>query len=385
MLDEVKDKAKDNSVPNWEEITGDTDDRYQAPENITTDKVTVLLKLWRDKKTKTIHAIETTRQTVIREEWDTGLTLYPVTWLNWDYIQDNYHGQSMITGLIPNQIFINKLFAMTMISLMTTAYPKILYDGTRIAKWDNGVGKAIKVNGGDMNTVAKNFSGASVDPQVGQFIELAVRYTQSFLGATDVAMGEGKAYNTSAIIALQKAATTPNELTRQNLYQSLEDLGRIYIDFMANNYGTRTVYAKASALPASDPRLMDEAISFANLSPDDQVPQPFDFSTLKNADFTMKLDVGASSYWSETAELQTMDNILINAPALMQTPEGRIVLVEYLKRLPNGYITKQQEFIDAIEDAQTTPQQPPALSPPPSTAPTNPTNIGMQNFKQAAM
>ena len=60
-----------------------------------------------------------------------GLTLYPITWFNWDYVQD-YHGQAVITGLIPNQVFINKLFAMSMISLMTTAYPKIVYDRDRV-------------------------------------------------------------------------------------------------------------------------------------------------------------------------------------------------------------------------------------------------------------
>jgi len=28
----------------------------------------------------------------------TGLKLYPVTWLCWDYVQDSYHGQALLTG-----------------------------------------------------------------------------------------------------------------------------------------------------------------------------------------------------------------------------------------------------------------------------------------------
>jgi hypothetical protein len=59
-----------------------------------------------------------------------------VTWLSWDIRADSYHGQAMITGLIPNQIFINKLYAMSMISLMTTAYPKIVYTKRAFLKWD---------------------------------------------------------------------------------------------------------------------------------------------------------------------------------------------------------------------------------------------------------
>ena len=66
-------------------------------------------------------------------------------------------------------------------------------------------------------------------------------YTQNFLGATAAALGDTRPDNTSAIIALQRAALTPNEITRQNLYQSIEDLGRIYIDFMAEYYGVRMV------------------------------------------------------------------------------------------------------------------------------------------------
>ena len=91
------------------------------------DKVTVLLRLWRDDKSGTIHGYECTKNAEIRKEWDLGIKLYPITWMNWDYVQDCYHGQAMITGLIPNQIFVNKLFAMSMISLMTLAYPKVLY------------------------------------------------------------------------------------------------------------------------------------------------------------------------------------------------------------------------------------------------------------------
>ena len=79
--------------------------------------------------------------------------------------------------LIPNQIFINKLFAMSMISLMTTAYPKIVYDKTRVPKWDNRVGAAIGINGGDVNSVAKIIDPAQISPQIAQFIQLAIDYT----------------------------------------------------------------------------------------------------------------------------------------------------------------------------------------------------------------
>lgn len=340
LVDDAREKAKKYGARDWEKIGPDTDDSDHNNENLTDDKVTVLLRLWRDKKTETIWAVETTRDVVIREPWDTRLKLYPLVWMNWHYVQNNYHGRSMISGLIPNQVFVNKLFAMSMLSLMTTAYPKVVYDRTRIAKWDNSVGAAIPVNGGDVNNVAKILDPAPISPQIAQFIQMTVEMTQSNLGATPVALGEGKAYNTSAIIALQKAATTPSELTRQNLYQCVEDLGRIFIEFMRVYYGKRKVYA---SMP-KDPQIQ-MAAQFAGVPVNMEAPQEFDFSQLENAHFTMKLDVGASSYWSEIAAIQTLDNLL-------QT--GALPLSLYLRHMPRGYIPGQDDMIRELEGASQT-------------------------------
>ena len=286
------------------------------------NKVTVLLRLWRDEKTGTIHGYECTQSTTIRDEWDLGVKLYPITWMNWDFVQDCYHGQAMITGLIPNQIFVNKLFAMCMISLMMLAYPKIMFDKTKVAKWSNRVGACIPVNG-SVENVAKIIDPATISPQISQFIELAISYTQRFLGASDVALGDTRPDNTSAIIALQRAAATPMELTKQALLQSIEDMGRIYMEFMGEYYGERYI-----DVPVGNTM---------------KVTGLFDFENLKKLFFTVDLDVGASSYWSEIASMQTLDNLLM---------QGKISTVEYLKRLPAGQITDRDTLIAVLEADQ---------------------------------
>ena len=43
----------------------------------------------------------------------------------------------------------------------------------------------------------------------------------------------------------------------------------------------------------------------------DGQPMDFDFSTLKDAWLNIKADVGASAYYSELAQMQTLDNLLI--------------------------------------------------------------------------
>ena len=287
------------------------------------NKVTVMLRLWRSEETGTIHAYECTQAAELRSEWDMGIKLYPLVWMPWDYVQDCYHGQAMITGLIPNQIFVNKLFAMSMISLMTLAYPKVMYDKTRIAGWSSKVGAAIGVSG-NVDGAAKIVDPAQISPQISQFIELAISYTQKFLGATDVALGDTRPDNTSAIIALQRAAATPMELTKQNLLQSVEQMGEIYMEFMAEYYGIRQVEVEDSRTG-------------------EKLYMEFDFGVLRDVPCSIDLDAGASSYWSEIANMQTLDNLLM---------QGKIPTSEYLRRLPNGQITDREQLIAITQAAE---------------------------------
>lgn len=338
-VEDVQWMAEENgcSEAEIENIKPDEDSFYSEMDNLNDRRVTTLLYLWRDRETKRIHKFECTHDVVISKDTDTKLTLYPVTWLCWDYIQDSMHGQASITGLIPNQVFINRLFAMTMISLMTTAYPKIIYDKTRLpGGWDSRVGAAIAVNGGDVTNIAKIMDPAQISPQIAQFIELAIDYTQNFLGASDVAMGDARPDNTSAIVALQRAANTPLELTKQNLYQSIEDLCKIYLDQMRAFYGKRVVEMKGLENATEQP--------FGIPLDDMTFLQEFDFSTLKDFPTAVRTDVGASSYWSEIASMQTLDNLLM---------QGKIGLVEYLERVPSGYVSKRQELLDWAKQQQT--------------------------------
>lgn len=358
MTSQLRKRAKALGCSEWEQIKSDTDEVYIDPYKETDDKTTVLLRLWKDDDTGNVWACECCDGIMIRKPWDMGLKLYPITWLCWDYVQDNYHGQAMITGLIPNQIYINKLFAMTMISLMTTAYPKIVYDKTRVPKWDNGIGKAIGVNGGDVNGVARILDPAQVSPQIAQFIELTQEMTQNNLGATSVALGDTRPDNTSAIIALQRAASTPNELTKQNLYQSIEELGAIYIDFMAEYYGSRPV--EVDVAEGFDPAILQFASNALPLTKDGKLPIEFDFGELKDMPMSLKLDVGASAYWSEIASTTTLDNLLAN---------GHITIDEYLERLPDDYITDRVGLLNSVRARMNAMQQ--AMQPQ-AAAPSNP-------------
>lgn len=333
----VKLRAKNNGVKDWNMIRSD-DEAQEGVDSIkyTDGMCTVMTMFWKDDETGEVWGYEYTMDASVKEPWSLGIKLYPIIWLNWDYVQDCYHGQAMVTGLIPNQVFINKSWAMTMVSIMKSAFSKVVYDATRIRKWDNRVGGAIPITGGDVNSVAKIIDPAPISPQVSQYIQLAVEQTEQSLGATAVALGDTRPDNTSAIIALQRAAATPNEMTKQNIYRTLEDLFRIYLEFMGEYYGKRYV-----DVPITD--MERQAVMMAQqMNPDlempEEVPHQFDFKELKKHPVTLKLDVGASTYYSEIAAINTMDNLL---------RQGLIDVVDYLERIPDDYIPGRRALLDA--------------------------------------
>ena len=339
QVEYVKNLAEKNGVrkDDIDSIKADSEAYDNKMDALTDDRVSMYVYLYRDFDTGTIHSYKCTQNVELEADKDTELKFYPITWMNWDYIQDCYHGQALISQLLPNQKFVNKAFAMAMISLMTTAYPKIVYDKTRIPKWDSRVGAAIGVNGGDMNSIAKIIDPAQISPQIGQFIDLAVNYTQIFLGASDAALGDTRPDNTSAIIALQRASNAPLELVKLNMYESIEDLGRIYLDMMRVYYGTR--YVQVKFLSKQEMNNQPLGMSLQN----EEFNKPFDFSILNEIPMSLKLDVGASSYWSEITTVQTLDNLLM---------QGKIELVDYLERIPEGYVSKKQELIDKLKGMQ---------------------------------
>lgn len=360
-IDDLKEMGREDGetytkVSDPEDIPPDSEKFQNEYDSYTDDKVTVLTYYFKNRETGTIWCMETTEKQIIREAYDTELSLYPLIWINWDYIRDCYHGQAMITGLLSNQKFINKMFAMVGISQITMAFPKYIYDRTRIRNWSGDVGVAIGVNG-NVADVAKVIEGAPVSPQIAQFIELAFDKTHSLLGASDVAMGDSRPDNTSAIIALQRAANTPMELTKQQDYQAMEDAARIWIDMMAVYYGTRMVeVAMDMDKPGEQPLGMD--------LPEQVFMEPFDFSRLKDVQLSIKQDVGASSYWSEMANVQTLENLLMN---------DRIDTIDFLERLPSGYLVKKQELIEKLK-AKT-------MLPPPGEANTG-TGMSMETTSQ---
>ena len=298
----------------------------------------------------TVFVTKATRTAVIYENVDTGLTRYPIAWGNWERQKNQYHGRALVTGIIPNQIFINSMFAMVMRHLQLMGFPKTVYNQDLIGQWNNEVGQAIGVRGlqpgQSMGEVAANLQPADMSAQIIYAIDKAMAYTKECLGATDVQMGAAKPDNTSALMVLQSNAEIPLENTRALLYQWVEDVGAILLDMMGAYYGTRPIVRTRrfrepvlgdDGAPMLDPVTGQMKVREVSR----RVSESFDFSQFRRLWFNVRCDVGATTYFSEIAMVQTLDNL---------RREGMLDVISYLERLPDKLVPKKAELIDSLRE-----------------------------------
>ncbi|MDY5509521.1 portal protein [Dysosmobacter sp.] len=297
-----------------------------------------------------VHVTKATRTAEIYSDVDTGLSRYPIAWGNWEKQKNQYHGRALVTGLINNQIFINSIFATGMRQLQLMAFSKTVYNADLIPRWDNTVGQAIGVHGLQpgqaISQVAYNLQPAEMSNQVFSLIDKVMAYTKECLGATDAQMGNVQPDNTSALMVLQTNAEVPLENIRSGLYEWIEDIGAILLDLMGTYYGKRPV-------------VMDKEFKELVMSPDGSTPAidpmtgqmqmqtitrktvvEFDFNQLKHLWLNLRVDVGATTYFSEIAMTQTLDNL---------RRDGTLDVIQYLERIPDKLIPKKQELLDELK------------------------------------
>ena len=296
----------------------------------------------------TVHVTKATKTAVIYEDVDTGLALYPLAWGNWEKQKNQYHGRALVTGLIPNQIFINSMFATAMRHLQLMAFPKTIYNADLISKWDNEIGQAIGVHGlqpgAGITQVAANLQPAEMSNQIFALIDKVMTYTKECLGATDVQMGNVKPDNTSAIMVLQTQSEVPLENIRSGMYEWVEDIGQILLDMMGTYYGKRPVVVdREFEEPVTDPSGASVIAPMTGMMQTQKftrrVVEEFDFSQFKRLWLNLRVDVGATTYFSEIAMTQTLDNL---------RRDGTLDVIQYLERIPDKLIPKKQELIDEL-------------------------------------
>jgi hypothetical protein len=209
---------------------------------------------------------------------------------------------------------------------MNAAFPKRVYNADKIAGITNMIAGSIGVKGvmpGEniMNYVGQLNPGV-MSGEIIKVIEMAIQYTKEMLGINDTSLGDVNPEQASgiAIASTVRQAAIPMENPRSNLYEYIEDCGRILVDMMGTNYGQRPIIVSDKG----NRRL-----------------EMFDFSTLKNLWLNVKCDVGPSSYWSEVSQVEMLNNLL-------NMKDPLFTLIDFLESLPKDYQNK--DLIERVKE-----------------------------------
>ena len=297
-----------------------------------------------------VHVTKATKTATIFEDVDTGLTRYPIAWGNWERQKNQYHGRALVTGMVPNQIFINSMFAMVMRHQQLLGFPKTIYNADIISQWTNEIGQAIGVRGlrpdQNINQVAYNLQPADMSNQIMLAIDKAVAMTKDCLGATDAQLGNVNPDNTSALMVLQSAAEIPLENIRANMHEWMEDIGEILLDMMGTYYGERPILKEREfeepvvASEGSTPQIDPFSGTLKTDKVIRRVVENFDFSQFKHLSLNVRVNVGATTYFSEIAMVQTLDNL---------RRDGVIDMIQYLERVPDRLIPQRDKLMEDLK------------------------------------
>ena len=334
-VEELRREARANgaSDSDIENIHPDSDVGYMAgqygmEEPPESKKATVITKLWKERDEKkgaiTVRAVRTCDTVVIREEWDAGIRLYPLAKFSWERRRNCIYGESEITYLIPNQIAINRMITASVWAVMMMGMPIMVVNGDVVTEEiTNDPGQIIRAYG-EANDVASGIryvNPPNFSPNFDNNVMSLINNTLTQAGANDAALGDIRPENTSAIIAVREAATMPLQQVQNRYYSFFEDLARIWAEYWLTQYGDRSL------------KIEDESGTWY---------MPFKAERYKDLLITTKIDVGASTLWSEAQSIRTLDNLF---------DRQVIDVVQYLSRLPKGTIPNLNGLLRDLQAA----------------------------------
>ena len=256
------------------------------------------------------------RHVVIRKTV-TDLRLYPIAYFNWMPAKNSFHGASPVSGMIPNQQYVNRAYAMVMKHMTDTAFSKVVYDKSRIPEWSNEVGEAIGVVGAVNVSDAVSVVGTG-EMQAGylDLINMAVSATKELAGATETALGNIDPTNTSAILALKETSRVTLEQVTMALSGCIESLALIWADMMC------AYYADDRLIP-----FIDEAGHTAARS---------GIGALRDCLVRARVEVVEAASFGESAAVEILNKLLDG---------GHISAAEYVAHLPDGILRDRETLV----------------------------------------
>lgn len=329
-VDQVKAEAKSLGVKDIEDIRAD-DDTDQANQEDSDKLVTVLLRFEKKEhtiefngfkqKVKTVFFTKSTHNVMLKEETDLGYQRYPIACFGWDPIKNSYLYNSPMTAVIPNQIFINKCYAIAQMYGLQSAFPKIIYDRNKADINDlmNTTTPSAVANIDTLGKVLDFIKVPDFSNNILALLQDIIAQTKECMGVNDASLGNVKPDNTSAIIALQEASNVPLEIQRQAFFHMWEDVVRNILDIMVNDYGVRKTLT------------------------DDGELAEIDFALLRNINYELNVDIGTGAQFSEIAQIQTLDKLFQSQIINAQT---------YIDSIPAKYVPNKNKILAELKEQE---------------------------------
>ncbi len=330
---QVREEAKSFGFKETELITADNDTREIAGDTgkieiEDSEMCIVLLKMWRDKKTGTIHYSKSTQSCEYVKDIDLKIKKYPLAMFTWENKKNCFFGLSDVAGLIPNQDYINTIAAMIMASTTFTAFPKMVYNEDYVDNPNNQIGVAIGVNGSNMpiGDVISYISPKSTSADVFNMFDRTIELTRDLMGANENAMGDIDLSSASgkAILAVLDQTSRPLESVKRRFYNYLEDVALIWAELW------RISSDKSKAITVKD---------------DDGETKVYYISSkvFQKLMLNTRIEIGPSNRWSQIAMIKTLDNMLA----------GKHIPFEwYVKLLPENSGIPKERLLELMETSK---------------------------------
>jgi len=156
---------------------------------------------------------------------------------------------------------------------------------------------------------------------VDKSVEEGITRTQDLAGVNQNIKGEARPENAAALLTQIKQANIPNESYKRRLYDYLEQVALIWEDFYKTKYNiTRKMKDEEG-----------EVIEFTG-------------TDYADVNFTTRIDVGASTQWSEVTSTQFLMDFWDRG--LIKNPN------DIFKRIPSDLIKDLEGLIQENEDAE---------------------------------
>lgn len=310
-------------------IRGDSDlgsASGESAKNEIEDKCWLLTKLYRENGT--VHFSQATKYCDLKNDIDTGLTLYQIAHYNWEDVEGSARGIGEVEQLIPNQLETNKTAMRRALTIKNIAYPQKVVNIDLINNPDaiNRVGSTIKFkNVGNVRAsdVFMNASAGTISPDSEKFQNELINLSTEINNAGDAVTGNINPESASgrAILAVQNAQNQPLNDQLIGLKSFIEDLARIWFEMWR-------VYAKDGLLIEDE---QTDDITGQKTTNQVLVPQ-YILEALRTS---VKVDITPKGAFDKYAQELSLENMFT---------AGKITFEEYVEALDTDSVMPKQKL-----------------------------------------